>query len=130
MSTYDSHVVDAIDNALSDWNTSPDAMRWTTEEQLVPYPRQARLHVDFGAFAEACRQAAAAYQRACELVAAQLADMVRVLTHDRNHRLLHALRDYRGFTRCDRCNPHANPPPLCIDGHAYHQRRKNRRRRR
>lgn len=108
------HVVDAIDNALYDWETSADAMRWAPDAPRVPQvqPPQITLTVDTAPFVEAmCRIAEAAAE-----VAKKVAPVMRRIGAD------FARQQERAAMR------RHQPIPLSIDGHEYHRRRKGRRR--
>ncbi|MDF9718070.1 hypothetical protein INN71_02655 [Nocardioides sp. ChNu-153] len=109
-------ILAAIEGALDDWETSPDAMRWTpdpppTQPTSVLGPRIAsravtfRVHVDLSPFITAVTEAARA-------MAALMAG-------------LH-IDPLSGVARP--VDTH-HPRPLPIDGAAYHRRRRARTRR-
>ena len=115
-------IIDTIDNALDDWQTSADAMRWTPDAEharpTMPRPTVAmvaRFVVDMEPFRRAMEQIAKTIAETAERLRPWLEKFAHELPeHDK--------------TRCARCSPQANPPTLCIDGREYHRRRKGRRR--
>lgn len=112
-------VLEAIDNAVEDWETSGDAMRWTPEVPDI--------------YAALGPERMAALQHAFRQVSVTVRVMVRQYTRafgrmaHRLHRL-HAAQHPKEHLRCRTCRPHANPAPLCIDGHEYNRRRRRRKR--
>lgn len=141
MSSYDSHIVHAIDNALTDWALSDDAMRWTPDptdhaagRQTSPYvPIAVRIGTHFDFLPQ--RYALGMVQDAMAAAADYEAAMSRfrvVMSVDTTQfrsamqRLVDETHLWRLPSRWDKHHPR----PLTIDGHAYHQRRKNRTRRR
>lgn len=127
-------VVDSINHALADCELGPDAMRWTTEADTLPDPdpgvllnRQLvaisidgrRLVVfDMTPAIEGARRAVEAMATMARTFARSFQAAMPAL-----ERLVHDLVQHQhGRARCPRCNPKGNPPPLAIDGHAYHRR--------
>lgn len=106
-------IVDTIDHALDDWSTSADAMRWTPEAPTVRARPVVRLDLveiarAFDAFGTAVRHLGETLNSNVSQWIVTLRRLLPpALDHDQHH-----------------------PAPLCIDGHAYHQRQRNRRRRR
>lgn len=111
-------VIDNIDHALHDWDTSPDAMRWTPESplrrpELTPAQIEAltrTFNTVGAAFARGMKQLAKTFQQAGRAYA-KFAH--RVMEHDR--------------VRCRVCRPYSNPRLLAL-GAEYHRRQKRRRR--
>lgn len=105
-----SDIVDTIDGALRDFETSLDAMRWTAEPPIAPpratLPDVPQVVVTITPIVEQ-------FQRAMR----QLAEVIVRVDWDTIRRALSALEP-----------PRNGPKPLPIDGHAY--RRRSRRRRR
>jgi hypothetical protein len=110
-----SGVIEAIDNALHDWETSPDAMRWTPNAANVTPRMPPLLTFNFDA---------RPLQRAFEKMAAAVAQMA-IAAKPILARITHSLPDH-DRVRCQRCSPMANPPTLCINGHEYRRRSKRR----
>lgn len=122
-------VLARIDHAIGDPEIGPDAMRWTPKP--APQPGTA-----------------AGLWRRWEAAGADLSrQFVRLRASTQSsvqklHRMSHWLwtlsgdtelevgRRHRERARCRVCRPQSNPPPLAIDGHELHRRRKTRRRRR
>jgi hypothetical protein len=73
MTTSD-NVLDNIDHALHDWDTSPDAMRWTPEAPPGPVPR-----FDPVVFAAAANRFADAYRAAMRGLVQKLNEMSPVI---------------------------------------------------
>lgn len=113
-------VLDTIDHVLHDYETSPDAMRWTPEAR----PEVATPAVDL----EAVRRSLAvigelvtAYSKAITEFAQRLGKTFRRFSHAMAVANLNHMR-----SRCRICSPMANPVPLAINGTEYHRRRKRR----
>lgn len=107
--------LDAIDHVLHDWDTSPDAMRWTPEPpkrpELTSDQIQAlgRVFNTVGAtVADGLKRLTKAFQQAGKAYA-KFAH--QVMEHDR--------------VRCRVCRPYANPKPVAF-GAEYHRRQKRR----
>lgn len=123
-----SNILDTIDNALTDWETSNDAMRWTTDADAIHKARSpsldlsgflASLSASVRQFNETMRQIAAAMNR----------NFSAVLECTRANASQDAKQRRRHRGRCRRCNPTANPTPAPINLHDYQIRRRNRRKR-
>lgn len=101
-------IIETIDEALNDWSVSGDAMRWTPDSSEIRHklmgPRMPRFTFDVRPFMEAMEKMAQALA-AIELTCLHLGRLLEP-PRDRHH-----------------------PRPLCIDGAAYHQRQRNRRKR-
>jgi hypothetical protein len=82
-----------------------------TSQAVVQFAELAR------AVAEAMRPLGAAFKSLSEAFA-------------RTGHIVHAAQYPRAHIRCATCHPIANPGPLCINGHEYHRRQRNRRKRR
>lgn len=113
-------VLDSIDHVLHDFDTSPDAMRWTPEPakqprmELTPDQIQALRRV-FNTAGEAVARGIKSLTKAFERAGkAYLNFAHQVSAHDR--------------TRCRVCRPYANPKPLAF-GAEYHRRSRRRNRR-
>lgn len=126
-------VVDSINHALNDYDLGPDAMRWTTDADTLPDPNPPRMGwalvfdnrpllvvatIDTTRFVTAMRDLQRTLATTRERITRNLAPFIDRLYHDLQHQ--------HGTTRCRRCNPTGNPPPLTIDGHAYHRRQRRR----
>jgi asparagine synthetase B (glutamine-hydrolysing) len=115
------NVLDNIDRALHDWDTSPDAMRWVPERAPEP-PAPVALTSDqiqalSRVFSSIGAQVAAGIARLSKAFqqfgAGYLKIAHRVIEHDR--------------VRCRVCRPYSNPRPLAF-GAEYHRRQKRRNR--
>ena len=107
-----SDILETIDNALDDWTVSGDAMRWTGDPPPAPKfppPRMAQFNIsiDLRAFREAMAKIAEAMGPMVRAVAKFQRDLDRMAARE-------AARRHQ-------------PVALCIDGHEYHRRRKDRR---
>lgn len=116
-----------IDHALADPDVGEDAMRWTPHPpHAAPVPASSvRLRISVGAFCDAL----ARFARSARAMARK--DVPR-------HRTAHLMwivradtereeaRRWRHRARCRVCRPHSNPPPVAINGHEYHRRRRKR----
>lgn len=103
-------IIDTIDEALSDWTVSADAMRWTPDSAAVtpdPSPVQVLLDLDFRPFVEAM-------QRAAKQVAKIMTPLVRSIDRRMERQ---AAKQHR-------------PIALRIDGHEYRRRQRARKGRR
>lgn len=120
-------VLDTIDGALRDWETSPDAMRWNPVLSGDRASTEQGLIIDISGIVQAMEIASAAVAAFAATMAEALkpfAWLGRTLAHDR-----HMAQHPREHIRCHVCHQQANPLRLCIDGHAYARRRKARARR-
>jgi hypothetical protein len=96
-----------------DWDAELAAAREWRERQLGG--------IDVTPLASAMNELASAMARALQPVL----DYVAKLLHD-FHRVFFPKR----HGRCHTCHPRRKPKPLAVDGHAYQQRLRNRRKRR
>jgi hypothetical protein len=112
MTTSDS-VLDNIDHALHDWNTSPDAMRWRPEPPpaTVDYKK---MRIAFQVIGQHVQTQMRALNKAMQQVGKVYTQVAhRLMAHDR--------------VRCRVCRPYSNPKPLAF-GAEYHRRQKRRKR--
>lgn len=107
-----SHIIEAIDNALTDWETSPDAMRWTTEP--APQFRPPRLNL-------------APFIVAMEVQARAFAETMAKVTEVMNTKIGPMVARFDRMAERQAARSH-QPIALRIDGHEYHRRSKGRRR--
>lgn len=124
-------ILDQIDHVLADYDTGPDAMRWTPEQQEETGPQVMFGGVDITDHVRSIALPGAAWTVDDEL-------------HRFDHAVLEAhftvdLRYTRGELRSARIARifgipqrmvHDGPRPLAVDGAAYRRRQKARRRRR
>jgi hypothetical protein len=104
-------VLDQIDHALHDWDTSGDAMRWKPVPPPVTVDYK-RIRVAFQVIGEHVRTQMRAFEKAMRQVAKVYSPFLHQMTaHDR--------------TRCSTCRPYSNPKPLAF-GAEYHRRQKRR----
>jgi hypothetical protein len=123
-----SGILDQIDGALRDFETSTDAMRWVPEGKREFKPAHTgatavglALTVDTAEFTRALNELGAAVARAFRPV---FEDTARQF-----HALSAALFPVQ-HRRCVTCHPSRKPKPLAVDGHEYQRRLRARRRRR
>lgn len=120
------HVLTTIDQALDDWQTSSDAMRWTpgdpealAQEQRKPgwQLRRTGLQGRDGVVTVTIVPDVTAFEEA-------LREVARFVAHD----LMERIRQLEPILRAyQRHETFARPKPLPIDGHAYRRRRRTRR---
>ena len=137
-------VLDAIDGALRDYDTSHDAMRWVPDRVICDGGQPLRIGwhqpgsitvltptviaVDdataaaFTALAQRFQALGRATVDMWEPAAKAIADLAHAIDRGINPGLHNRW--------CARCRPLANPRPLCIDGAEYRRRQRNRRKRR
>jgi hypothetical protein len=142
VSTDTTSVLDSIDGALRDFETSTDAMRWVPEGErlaavmpdappgpwipldgatwIAPVPASVPVFVDVAEFSRSVNALAEAVNRALRPV---FEDTARQF-----HALSAALYPQR-HRRCGTCHPSRKPKPLAVDGHEYQRRLRARRRR-
>lgn len=155
-----SGVLDSIDGAIRDYETSSDAMRWRPggEREAEPAPPRSPWFDLSGATIVLNRPLATApdvrqttpllspsaftgsvsgplYPQACEDLAAfgrALAETFRPLVEWASRMVhdLHLLFFPSGHRRCLTCHPERKPKPLAVNGHEYQRRLRARRRRR
>ena len=136
-------ILDSIDGALYDFETSKDAMRWVPEDErhagnrpaavspwhdlagaaLVlnsPSATALMLTVDADEFNQALNELAAAVTRAFRPV---IEDTVKAF-HG-----LSAVLSPELHRKCWTCHPKRKPKPLAVDGHEYQRRLRARRKR-
>jgi hypothetical protein len=119
-------VLESIDGALRDFETSTDAMRWLPEDKRAPSPAGERAHdplavaltVDVEEFARSLNELIDVLARAFRAVVEDAARQVRSLSA--------ALFPAR-HRRCRTCQP--GWKPLAVDGREYHRRQQARRKR-
>lgn len=115
-------ILDSIDGALHDWETSPDAMRWSprlaeVKHRAVDGAAPERPAVTGTGLAEFGRAIGEAFRPLLDWAKRMFHDLSRLIFPDQ-HR------------RCVTCHPSRKPKPLAVDGHEYQRRLKARRRRR
>lgn len=119
-------VLESIDGALRDFETSKDAMRWLPEDKRAPSPARERVHdplavaltVDVEEFARSLNELIDVLARAFRPVIEDAARQV----HSLGAALFPAW--HRG---CGTCRPERKP--LAVDGREYHRRQQARRKR-
>lgn len=114
-----SGILDQIDGALRDFDTSGDAMRWVPEGGRRPWPDA--VTIDTEEFTRSLNEFGEAVIRAFRPV---IEDTARQF-----HALSAALFPVQ-HRRCATCPPGRKPKPLAVNGHEYQRRLKARRRRR
>lgn len=121
-----SDIIETIDEALSDWAVSPDAMRWTPDSAKVePVPGIAPGLTGFrqrwivGVPPPTVR--ITANVRAFQDAMARVAESLAAIDWDALRRLTKMLQPPR---------PPHQPAALCIDGHEYRRRQRARKGRR
>jgi hypothetical protein len=119
-----SGILDQIDGALRDFDTSGDAMRWWVPEgERRPWPDAVAPvagTIDTEEFTRALNELGAAITRAFRPV---IEDTVR------QFHALSAVLFPSQHRRCVTCHPGRKPKPLAVDGHEYQRRLAARRRR-
>lgn len=123
-------ILDQIDGALRDFDTSGDAMRWIPEGErkpmpvpgaVTPPPVIVALTMDTEEFTRSLNEFAEAMARAFRPVIEDTAKQF--------HALSAALFPVQ-HRRCLACHPGRKPKPLAVDGHECQRRLRARRRRR
>lgn len=130
-------ILDTIDGALRDYETSGDAMRWTPEEKSgIPVRDGISVDIDIDtadfdaaleAFSRSMDRAAEAITRmfgavksaveSTALALGQMGHSMHLSLHPGQHK------------RCVTCHPWRKPKPLAVNGHEYQRRLKARLRR-
>lgn len=135
-------VLASIDGALHDYQTSGDAMRWTADRVICDGGRPLRIGRrpadilrDLG-LAFSSEEAAASlatlgrqFQVLGQAMTDAYAPMIKSAL-EAAHAFDLALRPALHRRQCARCRPAACAKPLCINGHEYRRRQRNRRKRR
>lgn len=125
-------ILDVIDGALRDFETSADAMRWVPEEKRKPGPAGVPVMLGLPPVAFALTVDTEEFARSLSELGAAIARMLLPVVEDtvkQFHALSMALFPYQ-HQRCFTCHPARKPRPLAVDGHAYQRRLAARRRRR
>lgn len=123
-----------IDGALHDWDTSPDAMRWTPDAKPAADPidgiSMAQLAEGFQLLHDTLTHSLSSFFANCSAVFAELADAIGpMLEHAAQHEADAEARPSWHERRCPTCNPRcANTAPWTY-GPEYQRRRKARARR-
>jgi hypothetical protein len=125
-------ILDSIDGALRDFETSKDAMRWLPEDKRPDGPASDGIPGGAAPVAVAVTVDAEEFARALNDFAEIMARVLRPAVED-TARLFHAISAAffpDQHLRCHTCHPARRPKPLAVDGHEYRRRMKARQRRR
>ena len=125
-------IIDTIDGALRDYETSNDAMRWQPPEDRTAEPPRVAVpapiaidmsRIDMSGFVRGIEQMGEAMGRALNDAFAPLRKLtaaVAVIAH---------MQEPGSHGHCRTCHPEQAPQPLAVNGHDYRRRQRARVRR-
>lgn len=121
-------ILDAIDGALLDWETSQDAMRWTPAEKRPvraddAMAALARTAIDMSGIVRGFQQMGEAMGRALYEMFAPLRKLSATLA------TIAHMQEPGSHGHCRTCHPEQAPRPLAVNGHEYRRRQRARQRR-